>query len=295
VPLLMETGTLARSFRDLAGFLRRRQVGNERLPSGWFLALVGASVLLIAFVGRVAFDIHPAIAIGALLLALLLANVSGRSAGETDLGPVGAVGTLTQIVFAGYGTVATVVTGWLSMGSTSQAVQTLWAFRAGQRLGASPRAQIGAQVLGAILGGAVVVPVYLIIVHAYGIGTETMPAPAALSWKATAQAVRGGLAALPPYGPAAGAIGFAAGALLILLGRTRAGRFLPSPAAMGMAMLSPAWLGFTAAGGALLVAIVRKLRPTLDEPTVMAMAAGGIAGESIVGVVIAALTGAGLL
>jgi putative OPT family oligopeptide transporter len=295
VPLLMQAGTLVRSFRDLGSFFRGRSSGGERLQSGWFLVLVVLSVVVIEVVCRVAFGIHPAITFGALLLALLLANVSGRSAGETDLGPVGPVGTLTQLVFSGYGTVATVVTGWLSMGSTSQAVQTLWAFRAGERLGASPRAQIRAQVLGALLGGAVVVPVYFVIVNAYGVGTEMMPAPAAISWKATAQAVRGGLAALPPYGPMAGAIALVTGTVITLLGRTRVGRFLPSPAAMGMAMLTPAWLGFTAFGGALLIAGVRKLRPSLDEPTVMAFAAGGIAGESIIGVVIAALAGAGLL
>ncbi len=78
------------------------------------------------------------------------------------------------------------------MGASSQAVQSLWAFRAGQRLGASPRAQIGAQVLGALLGGAVVVPVYILIVNAYGVANATMPAPSAVAFKATAQAVQGG-------------------------------------------------------------------------------------------------------
>ena len=126
------------------------------------------------------------------MLAFCSPTSARRAAGETDIGPVGTVGTLTQIIFSGYGTLATVVTGWLSMGSSSQAVQTLWAFRAGQRLGASPRAQIGAQVLGALLGGAVVVPVYILIVNAYGIANATMPAPSAVGFKATAQAVHGG-------------------------------------------------------------------------------------------------------
>ena len=254
-----------------------------------------ASLGVIVVVGRLAFGIHPAVTVGALLMAMLLANICARAAGETDIGPVGTVGTLTQIVFSGYGTLATVVTGWLSMGSSSQAVQTLWAFRAGQRLGASPRAQIGAQVLGALLGGAVVVPVYIMIVNAYGVANATMPAPSAVGFKATAQAVHGGLAALPQHGPTAAAIALAIGVALTLLDRTRLGRFLPSPAAMGIGMLSPSWLSMTALGGALLAIAARRLRPSFDEPSVAACAAGGIAGESIMGVIVAALMAAGVL
>jgi uncharacterized oligopeptide transporter (OPT) family protein len=37
------------------------------------------------------------------------------------------------------------------------------------------------------------------------------------------------------------------------------------------------------------------VRPELDESTVMTVAAGGIAGESIAGVIVAALTFLGLL
>ncbi len=305
IPLLLELGVFARAFRDLASFVFRRSgsgassapaasTGERHTPRP-VAVLVLASVGVIVVVGRMVFGIHPAVTVGALLMAMLLANICGRAAGETDIGPVGQVGTLTQIIFAGYGTLATVVTGWLSMGASSQAVQSLWAFRAGQRLGASPRAQIGAQVLGALLGGAVVVPVYIIIVNAYGVANATMPAPSAVSFKATAQAVQGGLGALPQYGPMAAGIALAAGVALTLLDRTRLGRFLPSPAAMGIGMLTPSWLSMTALGGALLVTVIRRLRPSWDEPTMAACAAGGIAGESIMGVIVAALMAAGVL
>ena len=54
-------------------------------------------------------------------------------------------------------------------------------FRAGAQLKASARAQAWAQLLGALLGAVVSVPVYVVIVKAYGLGTESMPSPAALS------------------------------------------------------------------------------------------------------------------
>ena len=303
VPLLLEAGTVLRSFRDLAGLVTRRAEARREasraeppsLPSGAMVAMLLASVVVIVLVGRGAFGLYPVVTVLAVLLALVLANVSGRAAGETDLAPVGAVGMLTQLAFAGYGSVVSIIAGWVSMGSSSQTAQTLWAFRAGHRLGASPRAQIGGQLLGALLGGAVVVPVYLVIAKSYGIGTETMPAIGAMSWRATAEAVRGGLGALPQHGPVAGALGLGVGIMLTLLGRTRLGRFAPSPAAMGVAMLNPASLSVAAFTGAVLVVVARRLRPGLDEPSVMAVAAGGIAGESVMGVIVAILIATGVL
>jgi uncharacterized oligopeptide transporter (OPT) family protein len=303
LPLLLDGGAVVRSLGDLASFAARRAPpapgGQPAAPTAFrpraASLLFGASALVIVAVGRAAFDLGPGTALAALALALVLAGVVGRATGETDIGPVGAIGLLTQLVFAARGTVVSVVAGWMATGSASQTAQTLWSFRAGQRLGASPRAQIGAQILGALVGAAVVVPVYAVIVRSYGLATEAMPAPSALSWKAAAEAARGGLAALPPAGPAAGAIALAAGAALVILGRTRVGRFCPSPAAVGMAMLIPASLSATALAGALAVVVARRLRPGIDEPAVMAAAAGGIAGEALTGVLVAALMAAGVL
>ncbi len=56
---------------------------------GPLAVLVLASAGVIVVVGRMAFGIHPAVTVGALLLAFLLANVCARAAGETDIGPVG--------------------------------------------------------------------------------------------------------------------------------------------------------------------------------------------------------------
>src|SRR4029078_2423879 len=126
-------------------------------------------------------------------------------------------------------------------------------------------------------------------------GTEAMPAPAALSWKATADAVRGGMAAMPQYGPAAGALALCLGVLLAALSRTRLARFVPSPAAMGVAMLFPASLSFAAFVGGVAVILFRRLRPESSGSSIMSIAAGGMAGESVMGVIIAILMASGLL
>jgi uncharacterized oligopeptide transporter (OPT) family protein len=59
-------------------------------------------------------------------------------------------------------------------------------------------------------------------------------------------------------------------------------------------MLTPASLSIAAVLGALGLAVVRKARPELNENTIAAVAAGGMAGESIMGVIIAALVASGL-
>jgi uncharacterized oligopeptide transporter (OPT) family protein len=304
IPLLLDWRALVRSLRDLTGLFRRRAAdpgsGSTHPPRPRvFPPLLFAAVVTVFVVGWAGFGLSPTMVGGALAIALVLANVSGRSAGETDLAPSGAVGMLTQLSFAGAGAPATMSTGLVAMGTTSQTAQTLWAFKAGQRLGASPQAQVNAQVLGSIIGALVSVPVYEVILKSYGIGNPAMPASAALSWKATAEAVAGGFSTLPPGAPLAGLIGIGVGSVLTLLSRRAAsrnwGRLVPSPAAVGVAMMNPAALSVAAFAGALLTWLVRRGRPDIEDGTVMALAAGGIAGESVMGVTIAILIALGWL
>ena len=55
-----------------------------------------------------------------------------------------------QVGFGSGGAVTSLVAGAITQGSTSQMAQTLWAFKAGHRLRASPRAQVVAQMIGAV-------------------------------------------------------------------------------------------------------------------------------------------------
>jgi uncharacterized oligopeptide transporter (OPT) family protein len=306
LPLLLDPGSLRRSLRDLGALARGRSAGppnpgaaagaadrpvGSRLLGSLFLA----SVVTLVLAGRIVFGISPAVTLIAVLLALVLTNVSARATGETDVTPVGPVGMLTQLAFAGAGAVGSMVTGWVSSGASAQASGTLYAFRAGERVGASTRAQVGAQLLGCLLGAAVVVPVYFLLVRSYGIGTEALPAGAAQSWKAMAEAVRGGTAAFPPYAALAGGLGIATGVILTLCARTRIGRFVPSPAAIGMGMLVPGSYSLAIFVGAMVVMIARRVRPGLNESVVLTVAAGGMAGESLMGVIAAALMAAGAL
>lgn len=300
LPLLLDGGAIVRSFRQLA-FLRRNPGAAPRprddgLSPRLWAAVLAVSLAVILLVGLFAFGISPMVMLIALALALLLANVAARATGETDVSPGGPVGTVALVATASHGTASGVMGGSLSMGVTTQLSQMLWAFRAGHRVGASPRAQIGAQILGVLVGAIVTVPVYHVIVSSYGLANEKMPAIAALSWKATADAMHG-LAAIPRWGGAAGLIAVGAGAILTLLGRARVGRFIPTAASIGVGFMLPFSLTVVAFVGSLIALAALRLgrKRGLDEASMLALASGGMAGESIVGVIIAFLLSAGLL
>ena len=201
---------------------------SRRMRLGAAGALLACVLLVVT--GWYAFGLNPLLTTGALVLALLLTGVCARVAGETDIAPSGPFSTLGQIMFAGGGPTRSILAGSVAFGTTASAAQALWGFKAGRLLGASPRAQIIAQALGALIGIVVVVPVFSLVIHAYPLGTETMPAAGALSWRATAEALAGGLGGLPQGGVAAGATGLAVGLALSLVARTR---FAPLPAVAG--------------------------------------------------------------
>jgi uncharacterized oligopeptide transporter (OPT) family protein len=157
------------------------------------------------------------------------------------------------------------------------------------------------------VGTVVAVPTYVLVTRAYGLGSEQMPAISALSWKATSLALSGGLAAAAGSGRAlAFGLAFALGAGLSLLARMpRWQKLLPSSTALGIGLLMPVSLSAAGVCGILLVAAARRFATrggplpgpaaTELEETFGSAAAGALAGESLMGVAIAALTAAGVL
>src|SRR5262249_11555089 len=85
-----------------------------------------------------------------------------------------------------------------------------------------------------------------------------------------------------------------AGAVLALLARGRIGRYVPSPAAIGIGMLLPASSSVTLFLGALLLALARRVKPREVEQYCAAVAGGTIAGESLVRLLVGAVVAIGL-
>ncbi|MEP6653605.1 MAG: OPT family oligopeptide transporter [Myxococcales bacterium] len=293
---------IARTVRDARNLLRPSSphASSERrgsFPGGMRLGVttVILSAAALAWTGWRAFGFSPLLTAAALILSVVLSAVCARAAGETDIAPVGSFGTMTQIIFAGAGPTGSVLSGAVVSGTATEVAQTMWSFKTGHNLRASVRAQTVAQVLGALVGSVVVVPAYLLIIRAYPLASERMPAVSAVSWKATAVALTSGLSGLPTHGIHAAIISFVLGAALCVLARTRFGRFLPSAVALGIAMITPVSLSAAALAGAAAIVVARRRFPTLVEGETNALAAGLLAGESLLGVLIAALTAAAIL
>jgi uncharacterized oligopeptide transporter (OPT) family protein len=272
--------------------LEDRATGRVRaLTAGTLIA----AVVLLVWTGERAFGLSPLTTLGALVVAVVLAGVCARAVGETDIAPVGNMGTLGQLVFAHGGPVTSILAGAVVSGNATQTAQALWSFKAGAELRASIRAQTIAQVVGIVVGSLVVVPTYAVIVNAIPLATERMPAVSALSWRATSEAVAGGLASLPRHGLHAAAVTFVLGLGLSLAGRLRWGRYLPSPVTAGIALITPLSMAATMLLGAAAVPLVRRRFRSFSDADAHALGAGALAGESIVAILVAILTSAGVL
>jgi uncharacterized oligopeptide transporter (OPT) family protein len=265
---------------------------------GWTtLIAAGSGSAVVALLGWWIFKVNPLIVLLAVLLSVALGSVCARAAGQTDIAPLGKMGRITQFLFGALSpgnTAVNTVAGSVVAGDAAQTVSTLRAFRAGQVLGATPQHQTWAQAIGVLVGTLVALPVYLLLVGTYGLGTGPLPAPSAQEWKAVAEVVAAGPKAFPPHALSAALIGFAIGAVLSLLSR-RQWRFLPAPAAVGIGFLVPSHYAVSICLGSLLLAFAQKARPQFASQDAPAMAAGAIAGESLMGVLVALLIATGLL
>ena len=99
---------------------------------------------------------------------------------------------------------------------------------------------------------------------------------------------------MPDGAGLAALIALIAGAAIELLSRTGRARFVPSSVVIGLAFLLPAEISAAIAVGAILGAVAGRGRPELGPP-IAAAGAGAIAGESVLGVLLAALAVSGLL
>ncbi|MET0386037.1 MAG: OPT/YSL family transporter [Polyangiales bacterium] len=293
--LALQWRALLRGFVDLRALWAPGQptTVRERAP----LVLGSAcllSVIALVALARPLLGLSPVTTVLALALSVLLAIVCARGAGETDIAPAGDMGGLTQLVFGSpVSKASSLACGGMANGTATQTAQMLWAFKAGQRLGADPRRQTMAQLIGAAVGCIVVVPTYEVVVRAYGLGSDKLPAISVLSWEATATAVQGGLAALPQHAATAGVAAFALGAVMTVLGKRF--RYLPSPVALGVGFLLPLPMTVTLFLGAVTLTLLDRYRPLWAAEHVESIAGGAIAGESLFAVVFAVLIALGFV
>src|SRR5262249_25755014 len=240
VQLALQARTFGRTLADLrrlragptaaGGRTRpgRRCPGRTGLGTG-VAALAG--VALTVSVGHFGFGLRPLAVLTAIVLSILTASLCARCVGETDTVPLSQMGQLTQLVLAGLSPgqpAAGIATASVIAGDAAQTATTMSSLKTTHLLGGSPARLVTAQLCGAVVGTLLSVPVYRLVVHAYGLGSQALPAPPAAVWRSVAELTSRAGAALPPHAGAAAGIALALGAVLAFLGRTRAGGYLPS-------------------------------------------------------------------
>ncbi|MCI0484874.1 MAG: OPT/YSL family transporter [candidate division NC10 bacterium] len=296
VTLLIRWRTIVGTFRSMKG--ARTGTSGGEVPFrlwAWGTLVVGlATALVMEWMLGIPFWMGMV----AILLSFLLAAVAVRAYGKTDVSPIGTMGHATQILFGALAPgqmLPNVMTAGITAGCANTAVDMMQDLKAGYLLGSTPWRQVVAQFIGVAIGTLIAVPVFSVLVAAYGLGTEALPAPAAVIWSGMAELLSVGFSALPPYGWIAVAAGAILGILLALPVSGKWKRLLPSPLGIGIGLVIPVAYTSIIFLGAVAGAILGKVAPIWSENKMLYVASGLIAGEALLGVAIAVLRVAGVI
>jgi len=299
--------SVARSFRELAALIgdRGRPATEDPLagiecPPSWFplgFAVLGPIAVLLM---SVLFGIPWWAGVLAIPLSIAMGVVASRVTGETDVTPTKALGPVTQLIYGGLlpgNIVANVMSANATGGVGLHSADLLTDLKSGFLLGANPRQQFYAQLFGVLAGAVVVVPAFNLLVPTVSVlGSEVFPAPGAQVWAGVSQVLSAGVGALHPTARMAAAIGAVIGVVLVLLERwapKSAQPYIPSPSGLGLAIVIPAYNSVSIFIGALIAEILRRKKKDLAEQTLVPVSSGFIAGESLMGILIAVLVAVG--
>ena len=267
-------------------------VDKLETPGAWFLGGQLFSLIGIAWLAKVSFNMPVWQSIVAVLMSFILALVACRVTGETDTTPIGAMGKVTQLTFGALspGNMnVNLMAANITSGSAIAAADLLTDLKSGYLLGANPRKQFLAQFAGIFSGTLITVLSFQVLVpDASALGSDQFPAPAAQSWKAVAVALSKGLAALGPIKIWSIFIGGLIGLLLPVLEKVfpRQKTWIPSAAAVGLSWTFHWYYSLLFFLGAVIGWVFEKKRPKLSEEFPFPAASGVIAGGSLMGVIL---------
>ncbi len=299
--------TALRAFSGISNIFHKRAetkadpLAHIEVPGSWFLTGIALSGLGCILILHYAFQTSFWMGIVAVALTFLLAIVAARATGESDITPIGAMGKVTQLTFgilAPSNITTNLMTAAVTAGAASSSADLLTGLKSGYLLGANPRKQFLAQLAGIFAGTLVVVPAFYILVPtAASLGTDQWPAPSAQVWAAVARLLSNGIHSLHPTARmgllVGGLVGLALPILEITFPKRR--KYIPSAMGVGLAMVLPFWNSFSMFLGGLIAMIMEKNFKATADKYIVPSASGVIAGESIIGILIALLMSTGIL
>jgi uncharacterized oligopeptide transporter (OPT) family protein len=173
--------------------------------------------------------------------------------------------------------------------SAGASADLLTDLKSGYLLGANPRKQFLAQFCGCFFGTLAIVPAWYLMFPDKATLEAANP-PAALMWKAVAEALTLGLDSIPKtaqYGIVIGGLLGIAMPLIEMSLSPRLRKFFPSATGIGLAWVMPFQNSFSFAIGAVIALIWSRLSRRTAEKYNVPIASGMIAGEALMAAVIA--------
>jgi OPT family oligopeptide transporter len=293
---------LARGGRGAPESSEADAIAAVECPDWWFPAGYAVLSPIVITLMQVLFAIPWWVGIVTIPLSIVMGIVAARVTGETDTTPTKALGPVTQSVFGALlpgNLTANLMGANVTGGVGLHAADLLTDLKTGYLVGANPRQQFFAQLFGVLAGAAAVVPVFNLLVPTPDvIGSPEFPAPAVQVWAGVSKVLVDGVSALHPAARSAAAIAFLLGIVLVLAERwapPKVRPFVPSASGLGIAMVIPGYNSIAMFMGGLIAELLRRKRPALAERAVVPVASGFIAGESLMGVLIAVLVALGFL
>jgi OPT family oligopeptide transporter len=227
------------------------------------------------------------------IMAFALSLIAVRATGETDINPVGTMGSITQIAFglAQQGATTNLMAGGISASVASESADMMQDLKTGWLLGSTPRKLVIGQLLGVTAGAVFAAVVFNIMIAAHDIGSATLPAPAAITWEGLARMMEKGAGALPPGAGPALLIGILVGTVLTYLDGKKLvpKKYLPSAISVGLAMIVPFDFVVAMFLGGIAMLITTRRNPAWAAEHAALIGSGGIVGEGLAGV-LAAIT-----
>lgn len=305
---LLDGKSIVRSFSSLSriwksgGTEDKDPLEEVEAPASWFVGGIILLTPIIVFLMSHLFAIPIWAGLVAVPLAVIMGFVAARVTGETDITPTKALGPVTQAL---YGVMTpgnmsgNIMSANVTGGIGLHAADLLTTLKTGWLLGAKPRIQLYAQLFGVVAGAACVVPAFnLLIPDPNVLGGEDWPAPACLVWAGVSEAFAHGLDALEPSARSAFLVGGLLGAALALMEKLlpkSLRTFVPSASGLGIAMVIPGGNAIAMFLGSGVAEFLRRTYKKIAERYVVPVASGLIAGESLMGIVLAILLVAGFL
>lgn len=281
------------------------QMVDIELPMNVFYVGIPVVSLIVIVMGHAFFGINMFMAAGSVLLIGVGTLIAVNSTALTSFTPSSALAKLSQVyaaVFSPGNVGVNLATGSIMAEVVGNAANLLMDIRAGWLLGAKPRQQAVAHILGAIAGAWACTPVFYMLLQndLTRIGSDEMPLPGAKIWQGLAMVLNEGITAIPVSARWATLIGALIGIFLEWLNARRmkaTGKPFPiSPVGLSLGFVVQFFFSATIALGAVLFWSGNKLgerKPdgifdrvfTKDDGGVT-LASSLIAGAGLMGIVI---------